>query len=145
MPLNPPGAQTVYDRRLIKSTRKRARFENNELLINDNDDDFITSNTNDTTITQTIPTCTNDYSSNNQSVIMDNTTLTSITTTTTTPTPTNTDNTTTMEKYIFWESKKARDLFAPDEGEKTIVAVHRLITACEELAETSIDLNKASR
>jgi hypothetical protein len=44
-----------------------------------------------------------------------------------------------MENYIYWESKKARDLFAPDEGEKTIVAVHGLITACEELADTCKD------
>jgi hypothetical protein len=65
MPLSPVGAQVAYDRKLRKSTRKRPHCESIDPLINDDADDFVTSNTNDTTSTQTITACNNDYTTNN--------------------------------------------------------------------------------
>jgi hypothetical protein len=103
-PLNLKGAQTVYDRKVRKSTRKRVRRDEPELdNINDDDDCSITR--------------TSSLTPANEASLQP----------------------TSQFRFTFWESTEARQLFTPLEGEKTILAVHRMIQACQEHSEKTSD------
>jgi hypothetical protein len=110
--LTSAGAQLVFDRVVRKSSRKRARLDENDDVENDNNNDDKAS----------MPVTAEGES-----------------------TPTSTTSTTSIAilqstneflyDYTYWNSTNAAKLFAPKEGEQTILAVHRMIELCQQNAE----------
>jgi hypothetical protein len=142
-PLTQSGAQTVYDKK-VRTSRKRIRCENDEILFNA-DENNPSSISNIATINEASTLGNNgDHTTNNQSATMYTTPSTFMETATSTTletatTKTNDNTSTSSSMNIYWESKNARDLFCPNEEEMTILAVHRLITTTEEMADISRD------
>jgi hypothetical protein len=106
--LTSAGAQLVFDRVVRKSSRKRARLDEDDEAEDENNNARASTST-AADKSPTIDTSSNLLPSTSES----------------------------QYDYTYWNNTNVAKLFAPKEGEQTILSVHRMVDQCQSNAENA--------